>query len=49
MMLLAIAAILIWSVVATVEMVARDGYGPVPDDPHYDSLRPGYASPGRAF
>ena len=41
MILFAIAAILLWSVIATIEVVARDGYGPVPFDPHYDSLRPG--------
>jgi len=49
MMLFAIAAIAAWSTIATIELVARDGYGPVAFDPDYDTLRPGYASPGRAF
>jgi len=49
MMLLAIAAILLWSTIATVELVSRDGYGPVPFDPHYGSLRPGHAIIGRTF
>jgi hypothetical protein len=40
MMLLAIAAIVVWSTIATIELVARDGYGAVPFDPYYDSLRP---------
>lgn len=41
MMLLAIAAIAVWSIIATIEIVQRDGYGPVPFDPDYDTLRPG--------
>lgn len=49
MMLLAIAAIVAWSMIATIELVSRDGYGPVPFDPHYDALRPGHASIGRTF
>ena len=40
MMLLALAAILAWSAIATIELVRRDGYGPVPFDPYYDTLRP---------
>jgi hypothetical protein len=38
MMMLAIAAIVLWSTIATIEMVSRDGYGPVPFDPDYDAL-----------
>lgn len=49
MMLLAIAAILLWSIIATIEIVARDGYGPVAFDPHYDSSRAGYSSVARTF
>lgn len=49
MILLSLAAILLWAVIATIELVARDGYGPVPYDQHYESARPHYSSVARTF
>jgi hypothetical protein len=41
-MLLALAALLLWAIIAMPATVARDGYRAVPFDPWYDA---GYASP----
>ena len=47
--LIAIAAVLLWSVIATIEITARDGYGRLPFDIRYDT-RLGSAAPvARAF
>jgi hypothetical protein len=40
MVLLALTPIVVWSMIATIELVSRDGYGAVPFDPDYDTLRP---------
>ena len=42
--LIAIAAVVLWGVVATVELTARDGYGRVAFDIRYDT-RLGSAAP----
>ena len=48
-MLLALASVALWAVIATVETVSRDGYRAVPFDTHYDP-RLGSAAPvARAF
>lgn len=36
-LLLSISAIAVWSTIATIELVSRDGYGPIPFDPDYGS------------
>lgn len=48
-MLLALAAVALWAVIATIETVSRDGYRAVPFDVLYDT-RLGSAAPvARSF
>ena len=35
----ALGAFALWAIIATIEMVRRDGYGPVPYNPDYDPYR----------
>jgi hypothetical protein len=34
--LIAIACVVLWSIIATIELVSRDGYGPVPFNPAHE-------------
>ena len=43
-MLLALASVALWAVIATIETVSRDGYRAAPFDPNYDT-RLGSAAP----
>ncbi|WP_294179892.1 hypothetical protein [uncultured Schumannella sp.] len=37
MLLLALGALALWGMIATIVVVAHDGYRAIPDDPAYDS------------
>ncbi|MER3390560.1 MAG: hypothetical protein RJQ01_11065 [Microcella sp.] len=41
----ALVALAVWAIIATIEVIARDGYGPVPVRSHHDGY---YASSFRA-
>jgi hypothetical protein len=43
-MLLALASVALWAVIATIETISRDGYRAAPFDIHYDT-RLGSAAP----
>ncbi len=32
---IALSGLVLWAIIATIEMVARDGYGPIPDRSHW--------------
>lgn len=37
---LSLGALALWGIIATVVVVAHDGYRPIPDDPDHDSRVP---------
>ena len=34
-LMIALGGLSVWAIIATIEMVARDGYGPIPVRSHY--------------